>query len=52
MVADPVTDLVGEIEPRQRNVGAPRGMVEPARDERVESVLTCMPKWAVPAVVA
>jgi hypothetical protein len=27
-------------------------MVEPPRDERVERVLACMPKWAVAAIVA
>jgi hypothetical protein len=27
-------------------------MVEPTRDKRVESVLACMPEWAVAAIVA
>ncbi len=51
MVTDPVERLAAQVERLQRDVGAPRGMVEPAVEVGRQGVLAGVPARSVPAVV-
>ena len=52
MVAYPVGDFAGEVEPGECPVGAPDGMVVAAVDVRAECVFGGVPSGSVPAVMS